>query len=170
MADLVTVAEIKTLLKVDVEAHHLAMAHADVDRLAGVDLDDADVVARVKARDLKLIKWAIAYQAAWLSTQIEVHARMDVAEISGSSSDGGIKTRDELTQILSPQSRSALERLSWKRKRTTGIPERRPRLEGPIHTSADVTIHTDPVDTYAQLSNALRDAGPWAEAPDRPAR
>lgn len=171
MASLVTIAEVKSTLGVDVEQHHLTMAHADVDRLSGVDLDDESVMSRVRPRDLKHIKWAIAWQAAWLSSQIEIHARMDVAEISGSSSDGGIKTRDELTQILSPQARSCLERLSWKKRRTTAVPaSSRPRLEGPICTSADVTIHTDPVDTYAQLPNALRDAGPWAEAPDRPSR
>lgn len=168
MNNLVTAAEIKNLLGVEVEPHHLAMAHADVDRLAGVDLDNTAVVGRIRSRDLKHIKWAITYQAAWLSAQIEIHARMDVSEISGSSSDGGIVTRDELTQILSPQARSALERLSWKRRRTTPVPMSRRRLEGPIRTSAEVTIHTDPVDTLDQLSNALRDAGPWAEKPDRP--
>jgi hypothetical protein len=170
MTEIVTAAEVKTLLGVDVESHHLAMAHADVDRLGGVDLDDANVVARVKPRDLKQLKWAIAYQAAWLSSQIEVHARMDVTQITGSSSDGGITVRDELTQILSPQARSALERVSWKTKTTKTVPRRRPRLEGPLYTTADITIHTDPVDTYAQLSNALHDAGPWAEAPDRATR
>jgi hypothetical protein len=169
MADLVTIAEVKNLLGVDVLAHHVSMAHADVDRLGGIDLEDTAVVARIRARDLKNIRWAIAYQAAWLSTQIDVHARMDVAEISGSSSDGGIKIRDELTQILAPLARSALERLSWKTRRTTLIPKRRTKLEGPLTTTADVTIHTDPIDTYDQLANALRDAGPWAESPDRPA-
>jgi hypothetical protein len=166
MAGLVTAAEVKTLLGVDVEQQHLAMAHADVDRLGGIDLDDASTLSRVKARDIKHVKWAIAYQAAWLSSQIDIHARMDVAEISGSSSDGGIKVRDELTQVLAPLARSALERLSWKHRRTTAVTSRT-RLEGPIRTSAEITIHTDPVDTLDQLPNALRDAGPWAEKPDR---
>lgn len=167
MADLVTVAQVKTLLGVDVAQQHIAMAHADVERLAGIDLDDTDVVARVRRHDMKLLKWAITYQAAWLSTQIDIHARMDVAVISGSSSDGGVTPRDELAQILSPQARSNLERLSWKTKTTKHFPRKRPRLEGPLRTSAEVTVHTDPIDTYAQLPNALRDAGPWAEKPDR---
>ena len=167
MTDLVTVAQVKTLLDVDVAQHHIAMAHADVERIGGVDLDDADQVSRIKTRDLKLIKWAIACQAAWLSTQIDIHARMDVSQISGSTSDGGITARDELTLTLAPLARSSLERLSWKTKTTKAIPRRRRRLEGPLRTTAEVTIHTDPVDTYAQLPNALRDAGPWAEAPDR---
>lgn len=167
MTELVTVAQVKSLLGVDVTQQHLAMAHADVDRIGGVDLDNPDVISRMKPRDLKLVRWAITYQAAWLSEQIDIHARMDVGRISGSSSDGGITNRDELTQILSPHARSNLERVSWKTKTTKSIPRRRPRLEGPLRTSAEVTIRTDPVDTYAQLPNALRDAGPWSESNDR---
>jgi hypothetical protein len=161
---LVTEAQVMTLVGVEVTAQHIAEAEADVDRIAGIDLDDADQVAQLNARDLKLLKWALIYQSAWLSTQIDMHARLDVVEISGATSDGSVKARDELTLQLAPRCRSNLERISWKRKRTVRLPAARGRdTRGPITTSADVTIHTDGVDTYAQLPNALRDAGIWGE-------
>jgi hypothetical protein len=168
---LVTIAQIKTLLDVDVEQRHILEAEADVDRVAGIDLDDADAVGRLRPRDLKLLKWAITYQAAWLSTQIDRHARLDVIEISGATSDGGIKTRDELTLTLAPLCRSNLERISWKTKSSKRLPSTRARAErfGLLTTASNVTINHDPVDTYAQLGNAMTDQGPWAEAPDRQA-
>lgn len=161
---LVTEAQVMTLVGVEVTAQNLLEAHADVDRVAGIDLDDADQVARLKPRDLKLLKWAITYQAAWRAGQIDMHARLDVVEISGATSDGSVKARDELTLQLAPLCRANLERISWKRPRTTKLlaaRDRRPR--GPITTAADVTIHTDSVDTYAQLDNALSDTGIWGE-------
>ena len=168
---LVTTAQVMTLIGAEVTDQNIAEAEADVDRIAGIDLDDPAVVDQLKPRDRKLLRWAVMYQAAWRSTQIDMHSRLDVLEVSGSTSDGSIKARDELTLQLAPLCRSNLERISWKRRRTTRLGSTRStRPAGPITTAADVTIHTDPVDTYAQLPNALRDAGPWAEAPDRPVR
>lgn len=168
---LVTVAQVKTFIGVDVTEAHIAEAEADVDRIGGIDLDVAEVVDQLTPRDRKLLRWAVMYQAAWRSEQIDMHARLDVVEISGATSDGSVKARDELTLQLAPLCRSNLERVSWKRPRRTRLSAARShRPAGPITTAADVTINTDPVDTYAQLPNALRDAGPWAEAPDRPVR
>lgn len=166
---LVTIAQIKTLLDVDVEQRHIVEAEADVDRVAGIDLDDADQVGRLRDRDLKLLRWAVTYQAAWLSTQIDRHSRLDVVEISGSTSDGGIKVRDELTLTLAPLCRSNLERISWKTRSGKRLPSTRARGDrlGLLTTASNVTINHDPVDTYAQLGNALTDEGPWAEASDR---
>jgi hypothetical protein len=168
---LVTIAQIKTLVGVDVTQQNIVEAEADVDRVAGIDLDDAGQVGRLRDRDLKLLKWAVTYQAAWLSTQIDRHARLDVVEISGATSDGGIKTRDELTLQLAPLCRSNLERISWKTKSSKRLPSTRARGERfeLLTTASNVTINHDPVDTYAQLGNALTDEGPWAEAPDRQA-
>lgn len=166
---LVTIAQIKTMLDIDVEQRHIVEAEADVDRVAGIDLDDADQVGRLRDRDLKLLKWAIVYQAAWLSTQIDRHSRLDVLEISGPTSDGSIKVRDELTLQMAPLCRSNLERISWKTKSGKRIRLTRRQADrfAPLTTVSNVTINHDPVDTYAQLGNAMTDSGPWAEAPDR---
>jgi hypothetical protein len=165
---LVTAAQVKSMIGVDVSAQDLAQAEADVDRVAGIDLDDADQVAQLKSRDLKLLKWAVTYQSAWRSEQIDMHARLDVVEIAGSTSDGGVKGRDELTLTLAPLCRSNLERISWKRKSRKRVSLQRGGQRGRIHTAAEIHLSTDPMDTPDQLDEALRDAGPyWDEAPDR---
>jgi hypothetical protein len=166
---LVTIAQIKTLLDVDVEQRHIVEAEADVDRVAGIDLDDADQVGRLRPRDLKLLKWAITYQAAWLATQIDRHSRLDVLEISGATSDGSIKVRDELTLQMAPLCRSNLERISWKTASNKRLRSARRSTDrfGPWTTASNITVNHDSVDTYAQLANARTDSGPWAEAPDR---
>ena len=166
---LVTTAQVLSLVGVTVTEMDLAQAEADVDRIAGIDLDDPDQVSRLRPRDLKLLKWAITYQAAWRSEQIDLHARLDVTEIPGSANDGGTKSRDELTLQLAPLCRSNLERISWKRKSGKRIGSSRSRGPvGPLHTDAEIHLSTDPIDTPDQLDNALRDAGPfWDEAPDR---
>lgn len=166
---LVTAAQVKTLLDVDVTEVNLTEAHMDVDRVAGIDLDEQDQVNGLRPRDLKLLRWAVAYQAAWRSTQIDMHARLDVVEISGSTSDGSVKARDELTLQLAPLCRANLERISWKTKSTKVLPSTgRARGVGLITVATDIAISTNPMDTPDQLPNALVDGGPyWGEAPDR---
>lgn len=169
LVPLVTVDQVQDLLGVTVTEVDLTEAHMDVDRVAGIDLDDQAQVDGLRPRDLKLLKWAITYQAAWRSTQIDMHARLDVIEISGSTSDGSVKARDELTLQLAPLCRANLERISWKTKATKVLPStgRRAPL-GLITAATDVMISTNPMDTPDQLANALVDGGPyWGEAPDR---
>lgn len=162
MASLVTPQEAQVVHGVVVTQDQIDMAQIDVDIVAEIDLDDVDQVGRLTDRDLKLIRYAISYQAAWRKSQIALTERTDVTEIAGSASDGGVKLRDELSLILAPMTRACLSRVSWKKRRT--MPDRtRGAGSGGYVAPRGVVVSTDPCDNPGQADNFERDAGPWAE-------
>lgn len=170
MALLVTVANVRALTGADVTDQKIGEALAQVDLHAGADLFDDDVIGRLSPRNLRRVQQAVCYQAAWLSTQIDVYSRMDVAEIAGDTSNGGITPRDELTIRLAPLARSCLERCSWRVRSTAVMAATRKRARGqlifPLHEDTHVSF--DPMDTPDQLGNALIDGGDyWGTPTDR---
>ncbi len=159
---LVTPQEAQVVTGVLPTQDQVEQAQLDVDLLADIDLDDTDQVGRLTDRDAKLIKWAICHQAAWRKDQVDLAGRTDVSEIAGAASDGGVKLRDELSLVLAPMARKCLERVSWKRKRTT--PDRtRATGSGDYTAPRGVTVSTSPCDNPGQQENFERDDGPWAE-------
>lgn len=68
------------------------------------------------AKTLKTLKYATAYQAAWMKTQIDVTARMDVASLSQDGVSFTPSTDD--SQLLAPLAARWLGRLPWKRSRS----------------------------------------------------
>lgn len=166
MALLVTVANVQALTGTTVTAQKISEALAQIDIHAGADLFDDEVIGRLSPRNLRLVQQAVCYQAAWLSTQIDVYSRLDVAEIAGATSNGGVTPRDELTIRLAPLARSCLERCSWRTRKTTPMLATRKRARGqllfPLHE--DTHVSHDPMDTLGQLPNALIDGGDyWGE-------
>jgi hypothetical protein len=159
---LVTPQEAQVVHGVTVSQDDVDMAQIDVDIVAEIDLDDVDQVGRLIDRDLKMIRYAISYQAAWRKAQISLTERTDITEIAGAASDGGVKLRDELSLILAPMTRACLSRVSWKKRRT--MPDRtRGAGSGSYVAPPGVVVSTDPCDNPGQASNFERDAGPWAE-------
>lgn len=170
MALTVTPDNVAALTGVTVTEQKIAEALAQIDLHAGADLYDDDVIGRLSPINLRRVSQAVCYQAAWLSNQIDVYARMDVAEIAGDTSNGGITPRDELTIRLAPLARSCLERCSWRTRSTTVMAATRKRARGqlifPQHE--DTHVSYDPMDTPDQLPNALVDGGDyWGTPVDR---
>lgn len=161
---LVTEAEVKTVTGQTVDADDLAMAHAVVDILGDVDLDSPQAVDKLGTRDLSLLRKAIAFQAAWLSEQIDYTARTDVAAIAGATSTGGVELRDDLSLVLAPLAKQALSRVTWKTRKTMNDPTRAARRWQHYVPPPGVVVSYDPADCPQQADAFLRDAGPyWGE-------
>lgn len=177
MPAVVTLQQVKDVTGVDLpDDTNVLVAQGHLFVYGGVDVDDPEdpgVLDRLRPRDRKLVLQAVCHQAAWLADVVDYAARMDVAEIAGSTSTGGTKTRDEHTAVLAPLAQACLKRLSWKNPRATPAGPRR-RRRGPgegFVTAAEVHVSRDPMDTPDQLPNALTDSGPyWGEVADRPGR
>ncbi len=170
MSLLVTIANVAALTGVTVTEQKVAEALAQVDLHAGADLFDDDVVGRLSPVNLRRVSQAVCYQAAWLSTQVDVYSRIDVSEIAGDTSNGAITPRDELALRLAPLARSCLERCSWRTRSTAVMAATRKRTQGqlvfPLHE--DTHVSCDPMDTPDQLPNALIDGGDyWGEPIER---
>lgn len=148
---------------VDLEVLDRAQIHVEIH--AELDMDDAEVMGRVKGLDLKNLKRAVCFQAAWLPSQVALEERTDLVEIAGAASDGGVKLRDELSIRLAPLARSCLERLSWKRPATTND-RTRSRDRVPYVPAPGIVVHTDPGDNPGQADAFLSDTGPFWGTPD----
>ena len=67
-------------------------------------------------RDLRLLKMAEAYQAAWMGAQVDLLGRSDTENLS---QDGLQYSKgDQDMHVLAPLAKASITRLSWMRTRT----------------------------------------------------
>lgn len=72
--------------------------------------------ANLPGRDLRLLKKAEAYQAAWMKAQVDLLGRSDATLVS---QDGLQYSKgDQDMHVLAPLAKVAITRLSWMRSRT----------------------------------------------------
>jgi hypothetical protein len=72
----------------------------------------------IGSRDLYWLKVATAYQAAWLSTQVDAFNRIDALDISQGRSRTQLR---DTAMFLAPHARKALKRVSWLKSRSVHI-------------------------------------------------
>ncbi len=91
----------------------LGRAQPIIELYAGVDFGaTADLTPRV----FKYLEYAVSYQAAWMATQIDTTARVDVTTLS---QDGvSLTLAHEDAQLLAPLAKRWLDRLPWRRSRS----------------------------------------------------
>lgn len=89
-----------------------------------------DAIAALKPGDLRHIKKAVAYQAVWMPSQIDLLTRMDVDNLNQDGIEYSKGNED--AHILAPLARMCLIRLSWRRSRSLLplTPEQALRLRG----------------------------------------
>lgn len=90
----------------------LDQAHGVLELFVGVTTDAVD---NLKPRDIRLLRSAESYQAAWMLRRVDFYGQRDV--------DNQIQDElqyvkgDEDMHILAPLAKNAILRLSWKRSR-----------------------------------------------------
>lgn len=95
----------------------LAQAQGMIELFSGVTEDYA-----LSGRDVRHLRMAVAYQAAWLKGQIDVTTRTDVSSVT--QDEMSFQYANQEAPVLAPLARVALKRLSWKGTRSTMV--RRP--------------------------------------------
>ena len=113
MVSWTTPADVLALTGVTVTDAQLSQAQGIIDLFSGATLAAIDDIS---VRDLRFLKMAAGYQAAWQAAQVDVMTRTDVATLSQdgvSFTPGG---PDALQ--LAPLARRCLDRLSWNRPRS----------------------------------------------------
>jgi hypothetical protein len=113
MAAWVTAARALELIGETVTDADIARAQPVIELYSGTSPDaDADHTART----LRALEYAVSYQAAWMATQIDTTARMDVSTLS---QDGvSLTPAHEDAQLLAPLAKRWLDRLPWRRSRS----------------------------------------------------
>lgn len=79
------------------------------------DIDEKRI-ANVKSRDVKLLKKAVAYQAAWMQSKPALFERSDVDHVIQESYQ--FVKADQETHVLAPLAKASIMKLSWRRART----------------------------------------------------
>lgn len=109
-----TEAETLTLTGVSVDAGQLAQAQGVVELFAGItEANSTDL----SASNDRMLRAAVAYQAAWTASQVDVTGRMEVSSVN---QDGvSVTPGNGVDLVLAPLAKRALARLSWHRTRAT---------------------------------------------------
>jgi hypothetical protein len=118
-----TTAETLSYTNIAVSQDNLDSAQAMIELFADVTEVSSDA-GNISAKNLRLLKLAVAYQAAWMTSQPDLFTRSDVGLMS---QDGISFTSPHAnSSILAPMARRALDRLSWRRNRNQRIRPMRP--------------------------------------------
>ena len=111
-----TEAETLALTGVTVTPPVLAQAQGVIDVFSGVIESAED---EVSARNLRLLRYATAYQAAWMTSQIDVTSRTDVSQLDQDGASFTLGHPDAL--VLAPLAKRCLDRLSWRGPRARRV-------------------------------------------------
>ncbi len=117
-----TVAETFTYTGITVTEAEVAQAQFIVELFSDTT-EDASDEGLISTKNLRFLKMAVAYQAAWITEHPDLFTHVDVSTML---QDGLQFTRGhENAMLLAPFARRAINRLSWKRNRNIKV--RRPK-------------------------------------------
>jgi hypothetical protein len=92
----------------------------------------------IPRRDGRHLMMAVAYQAAWLSGQVDVTTRSDVSQFTQDNMSA--TNANQEANVLAPLARQCIKRLSWKKSRSVKL-RRLSDVANP--NSADTVFLTD---------------------------
>src|SRR3989442_736182 len=112
-----TTSDVITYTGINATGAQVAQAQAVVEMFA-----DTTEEALISGKNLRLLKLAVSYQAAWITQHPDAFTNMDTTSIS----------QDQVSAtwlhanagILAPLAKRAMDRLSWKRNRALRIRRR----------------------------------------------
>lgn len=111
-----TVGETLTYTKITVDQGDIESAQFMVEIFSDAT-EDAD--ANISSKNLRLLKMAVAYQAAWISDHPDIFTHVDVSTML---QDGIQFTNAHANAgVLAPMAKRAIDRLSWKRNRSIRV-------------------------------------------------
>lgn len=129
-----TVAETLTYTGITVGQDNIDAAQAMVELFADVTEDSND---NISSKNLRLLKMAVAYQAAWMTDHPDVFTNVDVSTML---QDGLQFTNAHANAgILAPMAKRAIDRLSWRRNRSIRIRQKKRNTN-----SFGASIHNTP--------------------------
>lgn len=116
MATWCTVQEAADITNESFTTGELQAASSILEIWVGVTTDARTAIADKSARDLRLLKKAEAFQAAWMKSKPALLARSDTEQVIQDSLQ--YTKGDQDMHILAPLAKAAIMRLSWRNHRT----------------------------------------------------
>lgn len=121
------VGDVKAVTGRDVSASSISQAQTQIEIITRVLSSQAYLYGQVPqagqsiklgAGDSQMLKWAVAYQAAWIEAQPDLYERSDVSSIS---QDGVSASYGNTGLTLSPHAKQCIKRLSWMGSRSVSM-------------------------------------------------
>lgn len=111
-------SDVITYTGVNATAAQVEQAQAVVEMFADTTLDASDA-GNISPKNLRLLKMAVAYQAAWITAHPDAFTNVDLTNFNQDQVSGTLTHANAL--ILAPLAKRAIDRLSWKRIRPLRI-------------------------------------------------
>lgn len=125
MTAIVTAADVLALTGQTVTDAQITQAQGIISVKCGRDLSDALIFTGTGlavlvpfSRDQRLLKAAVAYQAAWMNAHPDTFLASDITQMTA---DGTSAAYKETGLYLAPLARVCLRRLSWQRTRSIHV-------------------------------------------------
>jgi hypothetical protein len=129
MATWATPSETLAYTRISVSQDNLDAAQAMIELFSDVIYEqtvDTSGTALISAKNLRLLKMATAYQAAWMTEHPDLFTHTDIQSIN---QDGIFYVHaHENSYLLAPMARRALKRLSWMRNKNIRVRPSRNRV------------------------------------------
>lgn len=109
-----TTSDVQRLTGKVVQDTDVDQATGIIEIVSGADADLLDAT-NLSARNLKWLRYAVAYQCAFMVDHPDYFTRMDVTQMT---QDGSSATLRADGLVLAPNARRCLKRLSWRGVRT----------------------------------------------------
>lgn len=157
-----TTGEVLTYTGITVTDEELAQAQAMIEIFADVT-EDAD--ANMKTKNLRLLKMAVAYQAAWITEHPDLFTHVDVSTML---QDGlQFVAGHENAFVLAPMARRAVNRLSWRRNRSIKVKRsKRSTLRGRRqidYLGTSYNLGNGSIDRAGSAFDSSDDGGLWED-------
>lgn len=120
-----TTTDVMTYTGVTVTGAQVEQAQGVIEVLADVTKAASDD-GLISAKNLRLLRQAVAYQAAWMTQHPDTFTNLDASSLSQDQVSATMRHDNAL--ILAPWAKRCIDRLSWRRNRALRI---RPMGGGP---------------------------------------
>lgn len=151
-----TISEVLSYTRISVEQEDLDSAQVMIEIFADVVYGQT---AQISTKNLRLLKMAVAYQAAWMTEHPDLFTHTDIQSIN---QDGIFYVHQhENSYLLAPMARRCIKRLSWNRNKNIKIRPSTRRLVGRkfIQDNSEYEF----IDSYPANTPEQDDALNWEE-------
>jgi hypothetical protein len=121
-----TTSDVATYTGLNVTAAQVEQAQGVIELFADVT-ESASDEGFISEKNLRLLKQAVAYQAAWITQHPDWALNLDASSVSQDQVSATLRHENAL--ILAPLAKRCIDRLSWRRNRPLRI---RPMGGGPF--------------------------------------
>jgi hypothetical protein len=137
-----TAGDVAAYTGITATAAQVAQAQAVVEVFADTTTAASDA-GNISEKNLRLLKQAVAYQAAWITQHPDAFTNVDLTNFNQDQVSGTLAHANAL--ILAPLAKRCIDRLSWKRMRPLRIGRRGGRPVSPyLNTTSASRDENDP--------------------------